>query len=257
MSMNERLRGALIQHGMSVADLAKKLSMDEKSVGRWISKDRVPHPRNQRAAAELLNVKVGYLWPDAGHHRDVHVAATAVMGELIGIYPDRASVPRAVWLHLLEAARSNVDILVFSGTFLAQTNPRIAKMLAACAERGAEVRLCFGEPDGQAVALRDAEEGIGGTLGAKVRASLSYFTDLVGQPGCDVRLHDCTLYASVFRYDNEALINTHIWGRPASANPILHVRDTRDSDGLFQKFLEGFEQVWERAESWTASEKSA
>lgn len=245
--MNERLRGALIQQGLSVEDLAQKIALDEKSVRRWITLGRVPHLRNQRAAAELLGVSTDYLWPDS--RRDGYVGAATAHSEIVGTYTDRSTVPRSVWLHLLESASSRIDVLVFSGTFLAQTNPRLPNMLAERAADGVEVRLCFGDPDGSAVALRDQEEGIGGTLGAKIRASLSYFTRLPGIPGCELRLHNATLYASIFRYDGEALINPHLWGRPASANPVLHLRDTGE-DPMFGKYVESFEAVWERSRTW-------
>lgn len=247
--MNERLRGALLQRGLTVADLARRLDLDDKTVERWIARGRVPHRRNQRAAADILGVAPDYLWPDA-RHRDTYLGAKAAKSEIVGTYPDRSSVPRDVWLNLLKSATTNIDVLVFSGTFLAQTNPRIAAMLKERAAQGVQVRLCFGDPAGSAVQVRDREEGIGSTLGAKIRASLSYFTDLVDNPGCELRLHNTTLYASIFRYDSEAMINPHIWGRPASANPLLHVRDTGE-EPMFRKYVESFDQVWDQATPWS------
>jgi len=61
----------------------------------------------------------------------------ASRSELVELYSDRASVPREVWLRLLGEAQEHVDVLVFSGTFYAQTQPRIASMLSAAAGRGA------------------------------------------------------------------------------------------------------------------------
>ncbi len=82
------------------------------------------------------------------------------------------------------------------------------------------VRLCFGDSKGRAAAIRGQEEGIGDTLAAKIRASLTYYRPpLLSEPGCEVRLHDTTLYTSMFRYDDDLLVNPHVWGRPASANP--------------------------------------
>lgn len=75
----------------------------------------------------------------------------------------------------------------------------------------------------------------------------------IGDQNCEVRLHDATLYASVFRYDDEVLINPHIWGRPASANPVIHVRRTND-DSMFMKYLDGFDQVWRQAAMWNPDE---
>jgi hypothetical protein len=62
-----------------------------------------------------------------------------------------------MWLQLLRSATKHIDVLVFSGTFLAQTNPKIATMLIERAASGAKVRLCFGDPTGSAVAIRDKE----------------------------------------------------------------------------------------------------
>lgn len=247
-TVNGRLRGALVQRGVSVEDLARKCGCDPKTVGRWITTGRSPHPVNRRIACDMLGLGEDYLWPEV-RQKEPYVRPLAELDEMVATYPDRSSVPRDAWLQLLNSAVRRVDMLVFSGTFLAQTNPRIADTLAEHAAYGTQVRLCFGQPDGSAVALRDAEEGIGGTLGAKVRSSLSYFTGLVGAMNCDVRLHDTTLYASLFRYDDQMLINPHILGRPSSWNPVLHVRRT-GSDGIFEKYLTGFERAWEASVSW-------
>lgn len=246
--VNDSLRNALAHRGWTSADLAQKIELDEKTVERWITKDRRPHRRNQRLAAEALELSIDQLWPDDTRH---DVAAAGAHAEIVGIYPNRASVPQWKWMTLLKEAQANVDILVFAGTFLNQTNPRFPAMLAERAEAGAQVRLCFGYPSGSAVALRGEEEGIGSTLGAKVQASLTYFSGLLGVPGCEIRLHNTALYASIFRYDSQAMINTHLWGSPASANPLLHVRDTGE-DSMFRKYTESFDAVWDSATSWIA-----
>lgn len=245
--MNERLRGALAQQRITVAELAQKIDTDAKTIQRWITTDRQPHPRNQRAAAAALGVSAAYLWPDSTHHDSY--ASTGARSELLATYPDRASVPQAVWRTLLDHADEHIDVLVFSGTFLAQSNPRLPAMLARRAAAGVRVRLCFGDPDSAAVALRGEEEGIGAALGAKISASLSYFTDLARSTGCEVRLHGCALYASIFRYDSDAMINPHIWGSPASANPLLHIRDLGE-DSMFHKYTESFEKVWDQSKPW-------
>ncbi|GIH70498.1 hypothetical protein Mth01_27510 [Sphaerimonospora thailandensis] len=123
-------------------------------------------------------------------------------------------------------------------------------MLAERADNGVRVRLCFGHPDGQAVAIRGREEGIGETLAAKIRASLTYYRPLLTVPGCEVRLHDTTLYSSLFRYDENLLINPHVWGQPASANPLLHLKRL-NATGWFDNYAQSFEAVWARACPWT------
>jgi hypothetical protein len=173
----------------------------------------------------------------------------ALRSEIVEVYPNRASVPRDVWISLLLGAVKHIDVLVFSGTFFAQTNPRIARMLQERAQAGVKVRLCFGDPYGEAVAVRGREEGIGDTLAAKIRASLTYYRGLVGAPGCEVRLHDTTLYNSIFRYDDQLLVNPHIWGQPASANPLFQLRRTNGTDWC-DRYTESFEAVWNTARPW-------
>jgi hypothetical protein len=86
------------------------------------------------------------------------------------------------------------------------------------------IRLCFGDPSSDAVAVRDREEGLGGTLGAKIRSALTYYREIAASGESAVRLHGCTLYASLFRYDDEIIANPHAFGEAASANPVFHLR---------------------------------
>jgi hypothetical protein len=123
-------------------------------------------------------------------------------------------------------------------------------MLAGRAAAGVRVRLLFGQPDGAAIANRGREEGIGDTLAAKIRASLFYYRPLLTVPGCKVRLHDTTLYNSLFRYDNTLLVNPHVYGQPASANPILHLQRAADG-GWFDDYAQSFDAVWAHAHPWT------
>ena len=153
----------------------------------------------------------------------------------------------------MAGAAARIDVLVFSGTFYAQTQPKVAGMLADAAARGVEVRLCFGDPASDAVATRDREEGLCGTLAAKIRSALTYYRPLAGLEGCQVRLHATTLYASLFRYDEEVLANPHAYGEPASANPVLHLRRL-DGGQVTGHYLACFDRVWETAKPWYGEE---
>nr|WP_282795212.1 XRE family transcriptional regulator [Streptomyces sp. CC224B] len=246
--MNTRLRTTMRQRGLSYEDLATECGVIPKSVQRWVTQERIPHQRHRWMVTQVLGVEETYLWPSLRHRG----AVDAMSSELIQTYADRASVPREVWLSLLTGATEHIDVLVFSGTFYAQTNPRIAAMLTERADAGTCVRLCFGDPDGAAVARRGQEEGIGDTLGAKIRASMTYYRPLVAHSGCEVRLHDTTLYSSLFRYDDNLLVNPHVWGQPASANPVLHLRRC-GSEGWFDNYASSFEAVWETAKPWAST----
>jgi transcriptional regulator with XRE-family HTH domain len=242
--VNERLRTTLLRTGVTVEDLASCCGIDPKSVERWIGSDRVPHRRHRWAAARRLGVDEAYLWPAALAGR-----SEAAKSELLELFPTRAAVPRETWLQLMNSAAGNIDVLVDSGTFYSQIQPRIAAQLADRAAAGARVRLCFGDPDSEAIAIRDREEQIGGTLAHKIRSSLTYYRPLLETDGCEVRLHPTTLYASLFRYDDELLANPHAFGEAGSANPVLHLRRL-DGAGLFDHYIASFERVWQMAAPW-------
>ncbi|MFD7866241.1 XRE family transcriptional regulator [Streptomyces sp. NPDC059783] len=244
--MNERLHTVLTQRGIAPESLAEVCEVDPKTVGRWLG-GRVPHPRHRFRVAKHLRVEELFLWPAPAPATPQQLEGSG--RELVGTYQNRASVPRDTWLSLLKGAQEQISVLVFSGTFFAQSNPHVATMLTERASSGVRVRLCFGDSTGRAAVIRGHEEGIGDTLAAKIRASLTYYRPLLSEAGCEVRLHDTTLYASVFRYDDDLLINPHVWGQPASANPLLHLRRS-DTAGWFDHYAQSFEAVWDTARPW-------
>ncbi|HEY3718402.1 MAG TPA: XRE family transcriptional regulator [Jatrophihabitantaceae bacterium] len=226
--------------------------MDPKTVQRWISHGRVPHRETRWTIARELDIDEVYLWPELVEGRSTEEREQSVESELVRVHPDRSSVPRDTWLQLVGSATRHIDILVYAGTFLVQTNPRIADMLAERAAAGVKVRLCWADPDSQAVDIRDREEGLRGTLAHKIRASLTYYRNLVDVPGCEVKLHGATVYASIFRFDDAMVVNPHMWGAPASANPLLHLRRIEGSN-WFDGYLRSFNAVWETALPWDPS----
>jgi hypothetical protein len=235
--------------GTTTGDLALCCGVDVKTVERWVSPGRIPHRANRWDAARRLGADEAWLWPQAAEGR----RDTAAHSELVRLYADRASVPRDTWLRLMEEAADDIAVLVMSGTFYAQTQPRIGRQLAAATVRGVRVRLCFGDPSCEAVAARDREEGLGGTLAAKIRSSLTYYRDAARSGDVEMRLHGCTLYASLFRYDDEIMVNPHAWGEPASANPVMHLRKL-DGGTVAGHYMDSFERVWESAKPWAGED---
>lgn len=125
----------MLRAGVTAGELAAVAGVDAKTVERWIGNGRLPHRQHRWAAARQLGVDETYLWPDVLSRAPAR-RQEAGRSELVGLYPDRASVPRELWLRLLSEVQEKLDVLVFSGTFFAQTQPRIARMLAEAAERG-------------------------------------------------------------------------------------------------------------------------
>jgi hypothetical protein len=63
--MNIRLRDAILASGMEPTHLARKIGVDPKSVERWVTKGRIPHPRHRWKACQILEREESELWPDA------------------------------------------------------------------------------------------------------------------------------------------------------------------------------------------------
>ncbi|MEV6656247.1 DUF5919 domain-containing protein [Nocardia fluminea] len=242
--MNVRLQTVLHQRGIAPESLAAVCQVDPKTVGRWLG-GRVPHPRHRQRVAHHLRVEEGFLWPPVVDERAVPANV-----ELVATFHNRAEVPRETWLSLLNNATEQIDVLVFSGTFFAQSNPRVAHTLIERAREGARVRMCFGNPGSRAVIDRGSEEGLGpGTLAAKIRGSLTYYRPILSVDRCEVRLHETTLYNSLFRFDDTLLVNPHIWGQPASANPVFQLRRVNEI-GWFDNYCESFDAIWADAQPW-------
>lgn len=57
----------------------------------------------------------------------------------------------------------------------------------------------------------------------------------------------------MFRYDDDLLISPYVWGRPTSANPLLHLLHLRRAGtaGWFGTYAQIFEAVRATARRWT------
>lgn len=240
---NERLRAAIASVGLTPEMLASRVAVDPKTVERWISNNRVPHRAHRITAAVALGKDPLYLWPTS--EADAWTTS-ASQAELVTIYPNRGSVAARTWLTLLEQAHESVEILAFAASFLHDALPDFNQLLAAKARAGVYVRLLLGDPESDAVRTRGVEEGIGDLLAARCRLTWSYFAPVLAEPGVSARKHGCTLYTSMFRFDDTVLMNPHTYGAPASHSPVIHIQ--RVTGGrLFSNCMEGFDRTWDLA----------
>jgi transcriptional regulator with XRE-family HTH domain len=236
---NERLAAAIRQAGLSRARLAAEVGVDPKTVERWITGGRTPHPRHREAAAALLEQPASLLWDVPDETRD------GVPAEVVAIYPSRRAVPHATWRSLMSRVTARFELHALAAMFLPDQTMDLASELIRLADRDVRIRLLLGDPDGQAVAQRDEEEGRVGVDG-RVRLVLGYVAPVIADPRIEVRLHDTTLYASTYRFDDDLLVNQHVWGTPAGSNPLMHLRGP-DTTGLIAAYQQGFERVWANA----------
>lgn len=236
--MNVALRRALADARLREVDVAAALGVDPKTVQRWIS-GRVPHPRHRWALADLLKVREHDLWPPQGE------MPGQVPSEVRAIYPYRSAVPHHVWHQLFAAAEREISILVYAALFLAE-NVGFVRLIADKARSGVAVRLLLADPSSPRIAERGAEEGIGNAVAARIHNAISLFGPLLETEGVQARQHDTVLYNSIFRADDDMLVNPQVHGIAAAYAPVMHLRLVEPAS-IFSTYADCLERIWASA----------
>jgi transcriptional regulator with XRE-family HTH domain len=239
---NERLRALLLERGVTPGKLAEAIQVDPKTIERWIVGGRVPYRRHRYSVAAFFGVDESYIWPDA---LDRDQIAAASESEIVAVYPHRWAVPRETWERFFTQAEREIGVLVYSGMFLTD-DVGVHEVFADRANAGAQVRILLGDPDSPHVAERGANEGINEGMAARVRNSIVLFNPLQDVENIEIRLHGTTLYNSIYRADDQVLVNTHIYGTVASKAPVFHLRKIAGGD-MASTYIESFERVWDNA----------
>ncbi|MFJ9851818.1 helix-turn-helix domain-containing protein [Streptomyces sp. NPDC101150] len=240
---NERLRGAIIDLGLTHEQVGERLGVAAKTVDRWINEpNRKPYRKFQYALANLLRCEVSYLWPDERTSEEITSSGNA---ELVKLYPHRSVVLQSLWPKLYAQAAHHFDLVVYSGFWLTE-DPAFLRVVKEKSADGVPMRFMLGEPDCSAVAQRGEDEGIGAAMGSKVRNALVNYGRLFGLPGVEFRLHSTVLYNSLYRADEEMLVNGHVYGVGAYLAPVLHLQRVPGGE-LFDTYAESIERIWETA----------
>lgn len=235
---NHRLRGAMSASGYTNHRMAEQLSVDTKTVERWLTQDRLPHPTTRAKIAMLLGHDETYLWPSllTGHR-----AAAASISEFVQMWPSRADVPHDVWRTLMNEASETIEVLVYSGGFLVESL-NFAQVVAEKARAGCSVRILLGDPNSENVRARAREEGLP-ALPQRCRSTAEYLAPNLELAAVSMRIHDTPLYNSIYRFDGSMLVNTHAYGVYAAKAPVQHLQHI-PGGRLFSFYTESFEHVW-------------
>ena len=236
---NERLRATLLESDYDQRSLADDLGLDHKSVQRWVTRDITPRRSTAHRAAKLLGVSPSWLWPDLETDRE-----SASHAEIVTLYPHRSEVPRHLWLDLLTGAAEGSGFTRMQAFSCPRTTRTPSPLSGARSRSGLDIRIMMADPDSPECVKRGIEERLFDAIPARVRMALAYYAPLAGIPGIEFRLQAETLYNSIFIYDDEMLINQHVYGMYGYMAPILHLRRMEGGD-FFDMYASSFERVWE------------
>jgi hypothetical protein len=236
---NERLRTAMAKARVDIGAVSRKTGVDPKTVQRWLG-GRVPHAKHRWAVSELLGEEETYFWPETISARRSTESSKA---ELVDLYPFRSAVPVSLWWDLFNRAEQEIDVLVYAANFLHEQHPALNDLLIRKAAAGCKIRIALGDPDSEAVRARGAEEHFGHGIETRCRVALLHYQPLIGVPGVEVHVHQTTLYNSLYRADDDLLVNAHVWGVNAYSVPVAHLRRIV-AGSLFDTYVASFEAVW-------------
>jgi hypothetical protein len=187
----------------------------------------------------MLGVDEAYIWPEVLTEKSTQSASTA---ELLSIHPSRSALPHETWRQLIAGTHEAMDILVYAGTFLIEQH-NLADVLREKSRQGVHCRILIGDETSPAVQQRAIEEGTAGGLEGRIQLNRRYLRDVLGLAGVEVRTHGTTLYNSLFRFDQDLLVNGHVFGAPAGFSPVLHLRRV-PSGRMWDHYMRSFDQVW-------------
>lgn len=234
---NERLREAIAALGMKINDLGPVVGVNAKTAQRWVYEGRTPRRRTADRVSHHLGVPVDWLWPEIDGDEN------RVPTDLIRLYPHRLDAPRQLWLELIRGARSEIDILAIAGLFLLEDNPGVIGLLKRKAEAGVQLRVALTDPDSAALRRRSGEEMLFDVLVNRAEMARDALDPLFTTAGVEYRPHTATVYTTIFRCDEQMLVNHHLFGIYGYLAPLMHLKRT-DDGGLFDMFRSSFDRVW-------------
>ncbi|MFJ8992605.1 XRE family transcriptional regulator [Streptomyces sp. NPDC102279] len=238
--MNEPLHRAMTHARMTDRELAERVSVDAKTVGRWLTEDgRVPRARHRWAVADALGEEEAVLWPQVARQA-VKIGADR---EVISVYPYRSAVPASLWRTLITRAEKQLDFAGYTNYFLWLEQARFGTALRRKAERGARVRFVVGDPDSELTRERERDENVPLTLSTRIRVTLAELAKLDG--AVDARFSNGHAQLSVFRFDEDMIVTPLLPYSVGHDAPTLHLR-RHQADGMFDRFASHVEELWAR-----------
>jgi hypothetical protein len=150
--------------------------------------------------------------------------------------------------HLLDlrvgdrARHPGPGLVVYSGLFLSE-DAGIQKMFKDKAKAGVRVRILLGDPDSQVVTDRGEDEGVGDAMAAKIRNALTLYRSLGAVENIEIRLHRTVLYNSIYRADDQVLVNQHAYGISAAQAPVFCLSNTGSGE-MAILYFDSLERVW-------------
>ncbi|WP_143043837.1 hypothetical protein [Nonomuraea jiangxiensis] len=80
-------------------------------------------------------------------------------------------------------------------------------------------------------------------MAARTKNALVLYGQLASVNNVEIRTHQTVLYNSIYRADDDLLINTHAYGTPAAQAPVIHLR-AHGPSAAAATYLGSLEDIW-------------
>ena len=240
---NERLRSCITGARLTISDVAAQVGVDPKTVERWIVPGRVPHRSHRWATASLLGTDEAYLWPEIADDRRIQAASAA---ELVTLTPTAAPCQdrcgEACWM----APPTTSTCWSLPGCSSQTATQRWPNCLPPRPSKGSRSVSLWEIPTPTRCVGGERKNRSARAWQPWIRLGLMYLQDAISASGVELRFHATTLYNSIYRFDDDMLVNAHVYGAPAAHSPVLHLRRL-PGGRLVDHYQASFERVWDQA----------
>ncbi|TDW24141.1 hypothetical protein EV650_3007 [Kribbella kalugense] len=224
---------------LTETDVAAEVAVDPKTVRNWLH-GQLPQARHRATLTKLLGIGEEVAWPELSGARQP---------DLVAVYPRRAAVMHEFWLSLFDSAVTEIGIVADDALFLLQDTNFVHCLREKCAA-GARVRVGLWAPGEATAAVGDLDAETEMRV-SNARRAVSLLQPLLPYNGFEMRLHDIGLYNSLYRADDQLLVNQHAHGIADAESPVFHYRRAPAGD-IFRSYLASFETIWSQADSLRA-----
>ncbi len=240
--MNEPLRRALLRARLREDDVAARLGVDPKTVRRWLN-GRIPYANNRAALADLVGADEADLWPEAA-------------GPLAARFDPKSweqSTRTAGLFPAMSGHASSNQPSMRSASW--PTAPCSSPKMRAFGV-SSPIKAVQASRSGLPSATPTAHRWL---LVARRKASampcpprsvmrVTLYSSLRDIPNIEIRLHRTVLYNSIYRADDQLLVNQHAYGIHSAHAPVFCLQESERGD-MTDMYIASFERVWSAATS--------
>lgn len=126
------------------------------------------------------------------------------------------------------------------------TVPNLREVLSAKAQAGARIRFLLGDPDSPITRQRETVEAVPLSVSARIAITLGELDHLNSVPNIETRFSDQHISLSVWTFDDQAGVSTHIASLVGHDSPTCRFR-RRAKGGMFDAYAGHVEALWQSA----------